>query len=138
MAPSAAFFVLVLARASSRAAPETGTASANSTAPHRPSSQMWFRSAARPSLYRQACCTPAGYDPSDPRRGEPHVSELRSWRTIGASPTEGIGEGLPVAAARAKQLHLIRGNDLLWQGARTIEGLERIRAYVSAARRTMN
>lgn len=41
---------------------------------------------------------------------------------------------LPVAAARRNELHLIRGNDLLWQGARTIEGVERIAAYVRAAR----
>ena len=41
---------------------------------------------------------------------------------------------LPVAAARTNQLHLIRGNDLLWQGARTLDGVERIAAYVRAAR----
>ena len=45
---------------------------------------------------------------------------------------------LDVAAARAKQLHVIRGNDLLWQGARTIEGVERIRAYVRGARTVAN
>lgn len=45
---------------------------------------------------------------------------------------------LPVAAARAKQLHIIRGNDMLWQGARTIEGVERIRAYVRGARSVAN
>ncbi len=41
---------------------------------------------------------------------------------------------LPVTAARTKQLHMVRGSDLLWQGARTVDGVERVKAYVSHAR----
>jgi hypothetical protein len=43
-------------RLSSRAASEIGTASAMSTAPHPLSSQMWLRSAARPSLMSHIAC----------------------------------------------------------------------------------
>jgi ABC-type hemin transport system substrate-binding protein len=41
---------------------------------------------------------------------------------------------LGVTAAKRGQLHAIRGNDLLWPGARTIEGVARIAEVVRRAR----
>ena len=41
---------------------------------------------------------------------------------------------LPITAAKRGQLHAIRGNDLLWPGARTIEGVARIADVVRRAR----
>jgi len=41
---------------------------------------------------------------------------------------------LGITAATRDQLHTIRGNDLLWPGARTVEGVERIAAVVRRAR----
>jgi ABC-type Fe3+-hydroxamate transport system substrate-binding protein len=41
---------------------------------------------------------------------------------------------LGITAAARGQLHTIPGNDLLWPGARTVEGVARIAAIVNAAR----
>lgn len=45
-----------------------------------------------------------------------------------------VFRALPIAAARAQQIHLCDGRDLMWYGARSVEGLGRLRALVGDAR----
>jgi ABC-type Fe3+-hydroxamate transport system substrate-binding protein len=45
-----------------------------------------------------------------------------------------VFRGLDIPAARRGQIKLCDGKDLMWYGARSVEGLERLAALVDAAR----